>query len=427
MSNNNAISVSNLIAKTEGSFLEQKNPLYNSANHDYVGTVKQQMYATGGEFNVKIPGYPAVQRGLSNTTTPIQDLLIPYVITENDIYSVTRALDVYEEIFDILEGTKALTADSSKAIVDNYAHPAYMAIAAEIEGTAASRLETTAYYTPIDTVEALASLNTFSAVSAIESMATLLKFPRERCLMMNIRDAQLVSNSLQNMFNTSINDRITKQGWYGGDKDKGNLAGFDCYRATELRQHTAGPLNVKDYNGTITVSSVAADGGSVVLTGVTSTSSKLINAGDKVSFPGTYIVDRIRKLSLPYQLVGVAANDANGDGAGNVTVTLSHPMIISGDQQNVVAFPQNGSTVKIFPDFFTNYAYCKAGLSVIPLRLPMVHGATNSDNSGKLKVPFHVYIQGLVTDLNNVFRIATLIGIKAFAPYVISVPTAVNN
>lgn len=422
---NPGIVVSNLVAKGMGSFLEQRNPLYASANHEYVGTFEQQGYATGGDIDLKIPGYPVVQRGLTNTTTPIQDLVIPYTITEQDIYSVTRALDVFEEIFNVLGGSKALTTDSEKAIVDNYSYPAYTSISGDIEGEAADRLKRSAFMTPIDTVEALGSVNTFSAISAIDSMATIMKFPRERCLAMNIRDAQLVSNSLQNMFNESINKVITKGGWFG-NTDKGNLCGFDVYRCTELRTHTAGPLNINAYTSPITVASVAADGGSIVLTGVTASTAQLINAGDMISIPSRFLVDRVRKLSVPYRLVVTAANNANGDGAGNVSVTLSHPLIVSGDQQNVDAFPSVGATVKIFPDHNLNFAYVPAGLSVVPLRLPMIHGATNSDNANKLKVPVHVYIQGLVTDLNNVFRISALVGIKALAPYIIAVPSSVT-
>lgn len=422
---NPGIVVSNLVAKGTGSFLEQRNPLYLSANHEYVGTFEQQGYATGGDIDIKIPGYPLVQRGLTNTTTPIQDLVIPYTITENDIYSVTRALNVSEEILNVLGGSKALTTDSEKAIVDNYAYPAYTSISAEIEGEAADRLKRSAFMSPIDTPDVLGSVNTFSAISAIDSMATIMKFPRERCLAMNIRDAQLVSNSLQNMFNESINKKITKGGWFG-DTDKGNLCGFDVYRCTELRTHIAGPLNVNAYTSPITVGSVSADGSSIVLAGVTASTAQLINAGDRISIPSRFLVDRVRKLSVPYRLVVTAANNANGDGVGNVSVTLSHPLIVSGDQQNVDAFPAVGAPVKIFPDHNVNYAYVPAGLSVVPLRLPMVHGATNSDNANKLKVPVHVYIQGLVTDLNNIFRISALVGIKALAPYIIAIPSSVD-
>lgn len=422
---NPGIQVSTLIAKAMGSFLEQRNPLFLSGNRTYVEQFRQQSYATGGLVNIKIPGYPLVQRGLTNTTTPIQDLIIPYTITENDIYSVTRALNVYEDIFNVLSGAKALTKETKEAIVDNYAYPAYTSIAADIEGEAADRLNRSAFMSPIDTVEALGSVNTFSAISAIDSMATIMKFPRERCLVMNIRDAQLVSNSLQNMFNKSINGKITKGGWFG-DVDKGNLCGFDVYRCTELRTHIAGPLNVDSYTSPITVASVAADGGSMVLTGVTASTAQLINAGDRISIPSRFLVDRVRKISVPYRLVVTAANDANGDGAGNVPVTLSHPLIVSGDQQNVDAFPSVGAAVKIFPDHNLNFAYVSAGLSIVPIPLPMIYGATNSENTGDLKVPVHVYIQGLVTDFNNVFRISNLTGIKALAPYIIAMPSSVN-
>ena len=416
----NAIEVSNIIAKDMGEFFIQQNPLWNTSNKKYVEQFSQQMYATGGTINIKIPGTAPVQRGLTNTPSDISDLIIPYNITEEDIYSVTRQLDVYEEIFDILGKGAALTKDSRQAIVDNYAYPAYQAIAGEIENTAAYDFKTTAYMTPVDEVSKLGSVSTYSAIQSLSVMCDVMKLGyTERYLMMNPYDAAQVEASLQPMFNQPINTRITLNARIGSH-DKGRLAGFDLMRSTEFRKHTAGPLAGETG---IQVASVSTDGTTLVLKNVASVTSKLVNAGDRISIPSVYLVDPILHRAVNYKLVVTAAADANGDGAGNVSVTLSHPLIVAGDHQNVQAMPAPDAAVAVFPDRNINYAYVPSGLSMAALRLPQVRGADNSTNSGDLKFPVNVYIQGLVNDLNNVFRISSLVGIRVFAPYVVELPS----
>jgi len=416
----NATDVSNLIAKNMGEFFVQQNPIYNTGNKKYVEQCTQQMYATGGRIGIKIPGAPPVQRGMTNTPSGLSDLVIPYTITEDDIYSVTRELNAYEEIFDIIGKGSALTKFNREAIVDNYAYPAYQAIAGEIENTAAYEFKTTAYMTPIDEVAKLGSVSTYSAISSLGVMCDVMKLGyTERYLMMNPYDATQVENSLQNMFNQAINTKITLNSRIGSH-EKGRLAGFDLMRSTEFRKHVAGTL--AGLSG-ITVGSISTDGTTLVLNGVPSLTSVLVKAGDRISIPSVYLVDPILHRPVSYKLVVTAAADALGTGSGTVAVTLSHPLIVAGDHQNVQAMPAPGAAVAVFPDRNINYAYVPSGLSVTPLRLPQVRGADNSTNSGDLKVPVNVYIQGLVNDLNNVFRISALVGILVLAPYVIELPS----
>lgn len=418
----NAFEVSNLIAGSMTEFFVQKNPLYLSSNHDYQGTFEQKQYATGGTIDVKIPGSPQVQRGLSVTASNIQDLVIPYTITENDIYSVTRNLNAYEDLFKIISSDKALTTEQKEAIVDNYGYPAYESIAGDIETEAAFRLTNTAYLTPIDTVEKLSQVNNYNNFSLTEQMATDLKLSSDRFMMMNTRDARLVSNSLQNYFAQSYALPILKNAAVLGG-DKGNLAGFDVYRSTELRKHTAGTLG---QNGTqLTVTSVSSDGTTINFSGAANNTSIQIVAGDRISIPSVNLVDNVNHNDIDFLLVVTAAEDAPGDGAGNISVTISYPLMASGEHQNVNALPANGATADVFPDRYVNYAYTKAGLSTVPLLLPEVYGAVNSKTQQR-GFPMRVILQGAALDLQNNYRISTMLGIQCFAPYIIELPSAVN-
>lgn len=426
----NEFLVSNLIAETTGELFEISSSVYNTSNHEYVDSFQQKMYATGGAIAIKIPGTPQTQRGLTVTATPIQDLTIPYTITENDILSVTRNLNSDEYLFNLLPSDKALTKTDEQAIVDNYGFPAYQSIAQTLETDCINQLLVNSYLTPIDTIQKLQPLNNFASMQAIDTMATYLNLKRnERTMMMNMTDAANVANSLQNMFNEAINTKITNDSYVGGSSTKGRLAGMDLYKSEFLMTHVAGALGESNHQGA-TVSNVSTDGTQITLTGVTSTTGVLINAGDLISVPSVFLVNAIGHLQIPYRLVLKAAAAANGDGAGNVTITLPYPLMASGEHQNVVSLPATNAPVLFFPDYNQNYMYTRSGLSTVPLRMPPIYGATNSETQNRSakngkSFPMHVVMQGAALNLANNYRTYCMVGKKAFSPYLLSVPSAV--
>ncbi len=412
--------ISNLVANGMTEFLEGGNPIFNTANREYEGAFTQQIYMTGGSINIKVPGYPSVQNGLSVTPTAIQDFVLPYTITQNDIYSVTRQVDLFEQRFNIKDTQKALTKNQKEAIVDNYAYPAYLAISKALELTAAFRMKTTAYLCPIDSVSKLGTLNTYSSISAITAMMDYLEFsPESRVMMMNLTDGKLVADSLQNMFNPTINGKITRTARIGGREDA-NLAGLDIFQSAQFSTHIAGPLAAQSG---MTISAVGANGSTITITNVPSTTSQLVNAGDMISIPSVQLINPITKVNIPFNLVVTAAQNANGDGAGNVTVTLSYPLMASGEHANVNSLPAVNAPVQFFPNHNINFAYVKSGLSAVPLQMGDIYGAYNSDTRGDNKVPVKAALQGSVTAFNNVFRISMMCGILPFAPYIIAIPS----
>lgn len=421
----NLVEVSNLIAKTTTEFLDQRSPILRSANREYEEVFNQDNYATGGAVNIKIPGSPDVQKGLTTTAQDLQDLILPYTITPDaDMYSVVRNLNLSYQRFNILGGDAAITKPIAKAIVDNYGFPAFQAIEADIESEAALRLGQNAYMTPIDSIDKLGPINTFSAISQIGEMADIMKLSSERFLMMNVTDMRKVSDSLQNMYNEAVNRAITLGGKLGGKAFKGiDFAGFDLFQCPDMPNHTAGTAYAS--NATLTVDSVAADGGSITFTGLPSTLNKLFNAGDLISIPSVYLVRKLGYQITQYRLVVVAAEDAFGDGAGNATVTLSYPIAASGEHTNVSALPVQGAEAKVFPSHKNNYAYVSSGLSAVPVKLADIYGAVNSNTKGENGIPVKVTMQGAVLEYSNNFRTTCYIGLRAFAPYIITIPSAI--
>lgn len=408
--------VSNLISGNTTEFFEEHSPIFNTANDKFSDMYTQKMYATGGNFDIKIPGSPQSSRGSSVTATAIQDLTVSYPITENDIYNVTREIGVYELMFKILGGKKAITDNDKRAIVDNYGKPAYQRLEYDVETECARQLKLNTFFSPVDEVSKLGSVNNFSAVSSANTLMTNLKFGSNRYMMMNTTDAQNLADSLQNSFQMPLNKKITETARVG----KGRLANMDLYESANIRKHTAGPLSTQTG---MQFASISGDGLTVVISGVPTTATQLVNEGDIFSIPSVYLVDNIGHGAIPTKLTFVAGANSNGNNDGTVDVQINYPLMASGEHANISAIPAVNAPVFVFPDYIDNYCYVPSGLSAISVPMLDVFGAINSETKGDNKVPVKTYLQGLVTDLNNVFRISMIVAIKAITPYLVRLPS----
>lgn len=422
MATSNAFQVSSLVARTITEFNDNINFIYSTANQDYVESFEQKMYATGGTISIKVPGYPQVQTGLSVTPTAIQDLIVPYTITEDDLYSVPRELSILDPQFNILGYDGSLTKPVKDRIVDNYAYPSFLALMARLESELYYKLKIAVWYSPIDELAKLGGVNNFSSVQSVDTLMGKLRLPAQnRSMIFNYDDAATVSSSLQNgFFNGGINEKVTEEAWISGSSDKGRLAALDCYRSNNFFTHESGAL-VGETD--LEVVSVSADGTEIVIQGAPSTTSKLINAGDRISIPSITWVDPVTKTVISTKVVVAAAQDSNGNGSGQVTIVLKYPLLASGEHANVSALPAVSAPVYVFPNYNFNVAYTKSGLSVVPLNMYDIYGAANSESRSEQTVPVKVNMQGQVTEYQNVFRISQLVGTEAFTPYLVALPS----
>jgi hypothetical protein len=414
----NIQAVTSFVAKDMGEFFEQRSPFMMTANTMYKKAFTPNGYAPGGNIEIKLPGTPQVSRGLATSATDIQDLTVNYPIVENDIYSVNRNMNLYEEIFDFVGGKRALTGMDRKAIVDNYSWPAFQAIQAQMEITTAYRFGTSAFLTSIDSAAAFGAINNVSQINDLRNLALKMKFPQdELTLMMNSDDYTSVANSLNNSFVTEVSSSILDTGRFATKK----LSGWNVWETVDMANIDAcasagrSGVTVSAYNSTTAV---------LTLTGVASSSSVLITAGTRIVIPAVKILQNITQRVLEYNLVVTAAADATGDGAGNVAVTLSFPLLASGEHANVSALPASGNAVQILGARKPNYGYVKSGLSSVMLPLGDIEGATNSNVKGDNGCPVKVNVQGNVSLFSNVFRISALQASKVIPPYVLDFSSA---
>lgn len=424
MATNNDIIVSTLTSKLVSKVFEDHDPIMATVNMDYVGQFSpvSRYYTSGDTIQIKLPGFQAVTRGLSVTPAAIDDLKVSYTLDKTvDLYNVTNEFDMVYEQTDL---------GGIKEYATYYASQVYMSMSAEIAREAGIRMQNAAFLTPIDSLAKFTAINNYDVISETESMMELLKFTRTgRVMMMNNYDSRYLANSMQNYFNEVLNSKILKEARIGGP-DKGRLAGLDLFRSADLYTHTAGVNGGKQtgVNGfTGAVSSTSVDGTTITFKLFGLSQTPAIKAGDRIAIPAVKVLQPISKQALDYNLVVTAAADANSDGSGNVTVTLSHPLIVSGNHANVDALPANGDSIEIFPDYRLNFAYIPAGLSCVPLQMAPIRGAVNQKVDGKVpKCPVQVTIQGSNQSGQNIFRTSMFNAMKAFAPYILAVPGKIS-
>lgn len=434
MSTVNQTVVTNFVARQMGEFHENDYSILATANRKYekqFNGAEGMGYATGAQINIKIPGYPNVTTGLSvSSPTAINDTVIPFIITENDIYNVTYQWDLFQFKFDLVGGRKALTGAEKEALVDNYAYPAHTAMATAQEIVANFRLKTNAFYCSVSLPSQMGSVTSWSTVNQINKKMSRYEFKNvgERYLMMNLDDAANLAGSIQNMFNEAINGKITKDAYINGDRKKSRLANVDLFQSNQIDAHVSGALSNATNFPTITVENVSDNGLEITLNVGGTSSAQLVNAGDMFAIPSVNLLKPIEFAPTQDTLVVTAQQDAFGDGAGHVTIILPYPLMITGFNANVESLPAPSAPVLAFPEVYNlNYAYVPSGLSMCPVRMSDVYGAANSMDQGLNDCPINVILQGQVLELSNVFRLSQMIGIAVFAPYVMKVPTLLSG
>jgi hypothetical protein len=404
-------------------------------------------YAVADNVYIKLPGYPTATLGLTSSAESIADRTVAYTISNDDIYSVSFNLNFRELGMHFVDGKAAFMGDpnanssdprninpQAKLFIDNYVSPAYQSINGKLEVTMAEKCGTACSYSPIDDIDSLGAVDSFSSVSSATAMMDELSFTMNRFAIMNVIDENKVSNSLQNMYNPDINALITRESEVGpstGPQDVGYMGRLA--RQTVYVSNSIGMIeDCLQYTNNPTSSGVTLKWNyasetidEIVLKGVTSSTDTLITAGTLLSLPDTYWINRTNKSATSKRVVVVASEDAVGDGAGEVTVKLGMSLITSGTHQNINSTLSAGQEVKIFPGHRKNFFFIPMGIVANTLPLTEIYGADNATYvSGVNDVRVRCAAQGTVATGINQFRISVLCPTLAIPEYMVVLPSA---
>jgi hypothetical protein len=102
--------------------------------------------------------------------------------------------------------------------------------------------------------------------------------------------------------------------------------------------------------------------------------SKTYKTGEKFTIAGVYAVNPRTKATMTYLKQFTITADATSDGSGNVTLTISPPIISSGAYQNVSAAPADNAALThlgaLSTAFILNAAFHKSAIKLVGVNPP---------------------------------------------------------
>lgn len=195
----------------------------------------------------------------------------------------------------------------------------------------------------------------------------------------------------------------------------GNFAGFDNYQSAFAPTHTVGPLGGTPLvNGgaqavTYATASVRNTWSQTLVTdGWTAAAALRLRAGDTFTITGVNMVNPNTKADTGRLQTFTVLQNASSDASGNLTATISPPIIISGAYQTVTAQPADNAAITIRSGA-ANTAYRQSllldpmaiALVTRPLDIPEDRGLKTSTVSGEfVTMSVSEWVDGNTLDMN---------------------------
>lgn len=222
---------------------------------------------------------------------------------------------------------------------------------------------------------------------------------------------------------TLYNDSLVRQAYEQGTLK--NIAGLGTYMSQVMPTHTVGahagtPLvNGADQNVTYDTAKNAWTQ-SLVTDGWANSVTDVLKAGDVFTVAGVYMVNPKTKAATQILQQFVVTADADSDGSGNSTLTVSPPIITSGPHQTVDAAPADNAAITVLGTASTGYrqnlAYHKNSfaLAMVPMEMPQAayNGARRTYKGMSVRV---IPIYDGTNDISK-WRLDVLYGRKLIDP-----------
>jgi len=165
---------------------------------------------------------------------------------------------------------------------------------------------------------------------------------------------------------------------------KGNLGmvgGIDTMMSQVMPTHTVGPMGgtplVNGASQNVTYDSAKnAWSSSLITDGWTAAAASRVKAGDVFTIANVYMVNPKTKVATGVLQQFVVTADGSSDGSGNLTLTVSPPIISSGPYQTVNSVPADNAALTFVGTAATAYrqnlVYHKnaMALAMVPMEMP---------------------------------------------------------
>jgi hypothetical protein len=164
-------------------------------------------------------------------------------------------------------------------------------------------------------------------------------------------------------------------------RELGEIGGVDTYMSQVVPTHTVGPLG-----GTPLVNGGAQNvtydtakntwSQSLITDGWTAAAANRLKAGDVFTIANVNMVNQKTKANTGILQQFVVLADASSDGSGNLTASISPPIITSGPYQSVNAVPADNAAITVLGTANTGYKQNMTfhknamALAVVPMEMP---------------------------------------------------------
>jgi len=157
----------------------------------------------------------------------------------------------------------------------------------------------------------------------------------ERCFFINPAAQVAAVSAFSGLFQSS--SKIAEQ-YESGMMGEG--LGGEWYMAQNIQSYTSGQLG-----GSPVVNGASQTGASLITNGWTAAAAARVQVGDVFTIAGVHKVNPITKQSTGVLQQFIATAVGSSDGSGNMTISISPSIIVSGSTQTVDASPASGAVL----------------------------------------------------------------------------------
>ena len=377
----------------------------------------QKEFATaeyGDTINMRRPYYFASTDGAvigGSDTSDVLDGKVPVVVDKRK--KVVFSLSSTEQALDITDYRIQQAID---AAANELANQIELSIAVEASEEVWNYTDATAGITLDDIADAEALMTAQGVSIMADKYGCLTPFA-----------ARILSESVAKDFSFPAVSRVTE----AMERAKvGTYSSVMCMQDQVLNTHDSGVGT-----GTILVNGASQDvaydavsdtwSQSLILDGATISTAGILKAGDVINVADVYSVNKNTRSSTGELQDFVVKADATSDGSGNVTVTISPPIIagtgVAAAYNTVDAAPADNAAVTVKTGSSTsrkeNLIFCREAFNLAMIPLPQTQSGVKSSTKTIEGLSLRVMEQFDFTNDALKFRIDALWAIKAIQPY----------
>jgi hypothetical protein len=208
------------------------------------------------------------------------------------------------------------------------------------------------------------------------------------------------------------------------------IANFEMYQSQNIVSHLTGPLGGTPLvnGGAQAVTYANAVGASwsqsLVTDGWTASAALRLRAGDVFTIANVFAVNPVpgegAKQALPYLQQFTVLADASSDASGNLTCTISPPIITSGPHQTVSATAADNAAITVLGSAATAYpqnlGFHKNAFALVTVPLDMPDGVAFKARESHRGLSMRVIKDYDFTNDTDRIRLDILYGVKAIYP-----------